>query len=169
MSSLSDGVPLLSVPPRFPLAARAAKLAWDLVVRQWPATAVDMLRQAGAYTIFGTGFSKVSIGYDNPTAAHYDSNYGVDVVVAFDVGDLSVERLRGGVHVMTSDDASVGVAVETSRLGVCIAGSHAHLLHANTATTSGGRLVFAFYLSEALLKDAPNRMRPATRAMSVCE
>ena len=131
-----------------------------MVVRRWPQTSVDMLRQAGKYTIFNTGFSKVSIAYDNPTTAHFDSNYGVDVVVAFNV-DGSVP-LKGGVHVMTSHDVDKAIAVETSQLGVCIAGPHAHLLHANTATTDGGRIIFAFYLAEKLFQ-AKNRFGAMTR------
>ena len=42
-----------------------------------------MKREVGVYGIYATGFSKVTIAYDNPTDAHYDNNFGADVIIAF--------------------------------------------------------------------------------------
>ena len=94
-------------------------------------------------------------GLANPVAAtcvHYDSNYGADVILAF-----RLQSLKGGEHVMLSVDGSEAVVVETSELGVLIGGCHQHLLHGNLGTTDGGRMVLAWYMPEALRKEAPNR------------
>ena len=58
------------------LAEIAAPVAWEFLERRYPETALAMLREVGMYGIYGTGFSKVTIAYDNPTCVHYDSNYG---------------------------------------------------------------------------------------------
>jgi hypothetical protein len=128
------------------LVERAADLAWDFVVRRYPSISKKMLDAVGIYGIYGTGFSKVTIAYDNPTCAHYDSNYGADVILAF-----RLKGLQGGDHVMWSVDGRDAIAVETSDLGVLIGGCHEHLLHGNLATTDGGRVVLAWYLPQALL------------------
>jgi hypothetical protein len=143
------------------MAEEASRVAWDCVLRRYPQRAAQMLMEVGRYGIYETGFSKVTIAYDNPTCAHYDSNYGADVILAFRLGNL-----RGGEHVMLSADGTHGIVVETSELGTLIAGCHEHLLHGNLATVDGGRLVFAFYLPLALLKEAPNRFAPVTRVSS---
>ena len=122
------------------------------VVRRYEAIAHDMLREVGIYGIYNTGFSKVTIAYDNPTCVHYDSNFGVDVILAF-----RLRPLKGGEHVMLSADGCEAVVVETSELGVLIGGCHEHLLHGNLGTTDGGRVVLAWYMPEALRKEAPNR------------
>jgi len=127
------------------LVERAAPLAWDFVVRRFPSISKKMLEAAGIYGIYGTGFSKVTIAYDNPTCAHYDSNYGADVILAF-----RLKALKGGDHVMWSVDGCDAIAVETSELGVLIGGCHEHLLHGNLATTDGGRVVLAWYMPQAL-------------------
>lgn len=111
----------------------------------------------GIYGIYGTGFSKVTIAYDNPTCVHYDSNFGADVILAFRLGSL-----KGGEHVMLSVDGDEAVMVETSELGTLIGGCHEHLLHGNLGTTDlragdSGRMILAFYLPQALRKEAPNR------------
>lgn len=144
--------------------------------------------QVGIYGMFGTGFSKVTIAcsdgalehvgltqhpqlmvrprvrvssgptVDNPTCAHYDDNYMVDVVLAFAVGDL-----HGGDHVMTSTDGTQAIVVETSQLGTLILGCHQHVLHGNLGTresrVGGGRVIYSFYLAEALRKHAPARFK----------
>ena len=129
------------------LVERAAPLAWDFVVRRYPKIAKEMLDAVDAYGIYGTGFSKVTIAYDNPTCAHYDSNYGADVILAF-----RLRALKGGEHVMLSVDGCDAIVVETSELGVLIGGCHEHLLHGNLATTDGGRVVLAWYMPQALRK-----------------
>ena len=109
--------------------------------------------EAGKYGIYGTGFSKVTVAYDNPTNAHYDDNFGADVLVVF-----NIRNLRGGHHVMTSHDGKEAIVVESSKLGTIISGNHQqHVLHGNLGTTSGGRIIFSFYLAQALLNRAPNR------------
>jgi hypothetical protein len=113
-----------------PLVERAAPVAWDFLARRYPSIAREMLREVGRYGIYGTGFSKVTVAYDNPTCVHYDSNFGADVVMAF-----RLRSLKGGEHVMLSVDGCEAVVVETSELGVLIGGSHAHLLHGNLGTT----------------------------------
>ena len=127
------------------LVERAADLAWDFVVRRYPSISEKMLDAVGNYGIYGTGFSKVTIAYDNPTCAHYDSNYGADVILAF-----RLKGLKGGDHVMLSVDGCHAVVVETSELGILIGGCHEHLLHGNLATTDGGRVVLAWYMPQAL-------------------
>ena len=127
------------------LVERAAPLAWDFVVRRYPAISKKMLDAVGRYGIYGTGFSKVTIAFDNPTCAHYDSNYGADVILAF-----RLRALKGGEHVMLSVDGCDAIVVETSELGVLIGGCHEHLLHGNLATTDGGRVVLAWYMPQAL-------------------
>ena len=134
------------------LVEMAAPVAWDFVVRRYGAISREMLREVGVYGIYGTGFSKVTIAYDNPTCVHYDSNYGADVILAF-----RLRSLKGGEHVMLSVDGCDAIVVETSELGVLIGGCHEHLLHGNLGTTDGGRVVLAWYLPEALLSGAPNR------------
>ena len=127
------------------LVERAAPLAWDFVVRRYPDISKKMLDAVGIYGIYGTGFSKVTIAFDNPTCAHYDSNYGADVILAF-----RLKALKGGEHVMLSVDGCDALVVETSELGVLIGGCHEHLLHGNLATTDGGRVVLAWYMPQAL-------------------
>jgi len=127
------------------LVERAAPLAWDFVTRRYPAISQEMLAAVGPYGIFETGFSKVTIALDNPTCAHYDSNFGADVIMAF-----RLEGLKGGEHVMLSVDGCKAIVVETSELGVLIGGCHEHLLHGNLATTDGGRVVLAWYMPQAL-------------------
>ena len=121
-------------------------------MRRYPTLAREMLSEVGIYGIFDTGFSKVTIAYDNPTTVHYDSNFGADVILAFRIG-----ALQGGEHVMLSVDGEEAVVVETSELGVLIGGCHEHLLHGNLGTTDGGRIVLAWYMPQALRKQAPNR------------
>jgi len=128
------------------LVERAAPLAWDFVKRRYPAISKEMLAAVGPYGIYDTGFSKVTIALDNPTCAHYDSNFGADVIMAF-----RLEGLKGGEHVMLSVDGCKAIVVETSELGVLIGGCHEHLLHGNLATTKGGRVVLAWYMPQALL------------------
>jgi len=128
------------------LVERAAPLAWDFVKRRYPAISKEMLAAVGPYGIYDTGFSKVTIALDNPTCAHYDSNFGADVIMAF-----RLEGLKGGEHVMLSVDGGKAIVVETSELGVLIGGCHEHLLHGNLATTKGGRVVLAWYMPQALL------------------
>ena len=135
-----------------PLVERAAPVAWDFLARRYPGIAREMLREVGRYGIYGTGFSKVTVAYDNPTCVHYDSNFGADVVMAF-----RLRSLKGGEHVMLSVDGCEAVVVETSELGVLIGGCHAHLLHGNLGTTDGGRVVLAWYMPDDLRKHAPNR------------
>ena len=94
----------------------------------------------------------MTVAYDNPTNAHYDNNFGVDVLVVFDICNL-----RGGHHVMTSQDGKEAIVVESCKLGTIISGNHHHVLHGNLGTTSGGRIIFSFYLAQALLDRAPNR------------
>ena len=130
----------------------AAKLAWEHLLRRFPKMAEKMLKEVGKYGIYGTGFSKVTVAYDNPTNAHYDDNFGVDVLVVF-----NLRNLRGGHHVMTSHDGKEAIVVETSKLGTIISGNHQHVLHGNLGTTKGGRIIFSFYLAQALLDRAPNR------------
>ena len=127
------------------LVERAAPLAWDFVVRRYPSISKKMLDAVGIYGIYGTGFSKVTIAYDNPTCAHYDSNYGADVLLAF-----RLKSLKGGEHVMWSVDGCDAIVIESSELGVLIGGCHEHLLHGNLATTDGGRVVLAWYMPQAL-------------------
>jgi hypothetical protein len=127
------------------LVERAAPLAWDFVTRRYPAISQEMLAAVGPYGIYDTGFSKVTIALDNPTCAHYDSNFGADVIMAF-----RLEGLKGGEHVMLSVDGCEAIVVETSELGVLIGGCHEHLLHGNLATTKGGRVVLAWYMPQAL-------------------
>ena len=112
-----------------------------------------MKREVGVYGIYATGFSKVTIAYDNPTDAHYDKNFGADVIIAFRTN----AECKGGDHVMVSHDGKTAVLVETSQLGTLISGNHQHVLHGNMGTTGGGRIIYAFYLSQSLLKRAPNR------------
>ena len=102
----------------------AAKLAWEHLLRRFPKIGEKMLTEAGKYGIYGTGFSKVTVAYDNPTNAHYDNNFGVDVLVVF-----NLRNLRGGHHVMTSHDGKEAIVVETSKLGTIISGNHQHELH----------------------------------------
>ena len=135
-------------------ARQAAAIAWEALVRHYPISAQDMLHEVGIYSLYGTGFSKVTIAYDNPSNVHYDINYSVDVVLAFAVGTL-----MGGDHVMMSVDGDKVIVVETSQLGTLIMGCHKHLLHGNLGTQNGGRIVFAFYLSESLCKYAINRFK----------
>ena len=130
----------------------AAKLAWEHLLRRFPKIAEKMQAEAGKYGIYGTGFSKVTVAYDNPTNAHYDDNFGADVLVVF-----NIRSLRGGHHVMTSHDGKEAIVVESSKLGTIISGNHQHVLHGNLGTTSGGRIIFSFYLAQALLNRAPNR------------
>ena len=134
-------------------ASIAAHLAWTHVQQRFPKIAQIMLEQVGIYGIYGTGFSKVTIAYDNPTNVHYDDNFGADVVLAFGYGDLK----SGSDHVMTSHDGRQAIIVETSPLGTIVSGNHQHVLHGNLGTTNGGRVIYAFYLSKALLNNAPNR------------
>ena len=136
-------------------AEKAAKLAWEHLLRRFPRIAEKMQAEAGKYGIYGTGFSKVTVAYDNPTNAHYDDNFGADVLVVF-----NIRSLRGGHHVMTSHDGKEAIVVESSKLGTIISGNHqhVHVLHGNLGTTSGGRIIFSFYLAQALLNPrAPNR------------
>ena len=130
----------------------AAELAWEHLLRRFPKIGERMLTEAGKYGIYGTGFSKVTVAYDNPTNAHYDNNFGADVLVVF-----NLRNLRGGHHVMTSHDGKEAIVVESSKLGTIISGNHQHVLHGNLGTTSGGRIIFSFYLAQALLDRAPNR------------
>ena len=59
---------------------------------------------------------------------------------------------------MTSHDGKEAIVVESSKLGTIISGNHQqHVLHGNLGTTSGGRIIFSFYLAQALLNRAPNR------------
>ena len=111
-----------------------------------------MMCEVGRYGIYGTGFSKVTIAYDNPTCVHYDSNYGADVILAF-----RLRSLKGGEHVMLSVDGGEAIVVETSELGTLIGGCHEHLLHGNLGTTDGGRVVLAWYMPEDLRTHAWNR------------
>ena len=83
---------------------------------------------------------------------NYDNNFGADVLVVF-----NLRNLRGGHHVMTSHDGKEAIVVESSKLGTIISGNHQHVLHGNLGTTSGGRIIFSFYLAQALLDRAPNR------------
>ena len=71
----------------------------------------------------------------------------------FGYGDLK----SGSDHVMTSHDGRQAIIVETSPLGTIVSGNHQHVLHGNLGTTNGGRVIYAFYLSKALLNNAPNR------------
>ena len=130
----------------------AAPVAWDFVVRRYPKIASDMMREVGRYGMYGTGFSKVTIAYDNPTCVHYDSNFGADVILAF-----RLRSLKGGEHVMLSVDGDAAIVVETSELGTLIGGCHEHLLHGNLGTTDGGRIVLAWYFPQDLRKRAWNR------------
>jgi len=130
----------------------AAELAWEHLLRRFPKIGERMLTEAGKYGIYSTGFSKVTVAYDNPTNAHYDNNFGADVLVVF-----NLRNLRGGHHVMTSHDGKEAIVVESSKLGTIISGNHQHVLHGNLGTTSGGRIIFSFYLAQALLDRAPNR------------
>ena len=139
-------------------ASIAAHLAWTHVQQRFPKIAQIMLEQVGIYGIYGTGFSKVTIAYDNPTNVHYDDNFGADVVLAFGYGDLK----SGSDHVMTSHDGRQAIIVETSPLGTIVSGNHQHVLHGNLGTTNGGRVIYAFYLSKALLNNAPNRFHSAS-------
>ena len=74
-------------------AEKATKLAWEHLLRRFPRIAEKMQAEAGKYGIY---FSKVTVAYDNPTNAHYDDNFGADVLVVF-----NIRSLRGGHHVMT--------------------------------------------------------------------
>ena len=71
----------------------AAELAWEHLLRRFPKIGEKMLTEAGKYGIYGTGFSKVTVAYDNPTNAHYDDNFGVDVLVVFDICNLPLLSL----------------------------------------------------------------------------
>ena len=99
------------------LVEQAAPLAWDFVVRRYPNISREMLREVGRYGMYSTGFSKVTIAYDNPTCVHYDSNFGADVILAF-----RLRALKGGEHVMLSVDGGEAIVVETSELGTLIGG-----------------------------------------------
>ena len=73
---------------------------------------------------------------------------------------------------MTSHDGKEAIVVESSKLGTIISGNHQHVLHGNLGTTSGGRIIFSFYLAQALLDRAPNRFAAGadmtTDVMCVC-
>ena len=99
-------------------AAVAAAIAWDHVTKRFPELAKSMKGEVGVYGIYGTGFSKVTIAYDNPTDAHYDKNFGADVIIAFRTN----AQCKGGDHVMVSHDGKTAIVVETSQLGTLISG-----------------------------------------------
>jgi hypothetical protein len=56
------------------LAEQAARIAWEVVERRYPAIAAEMLKEVGEWGIYGTGFSKVTIAFDNPTTGTAHSN-----------------------------------------------------------------------------------------------
>ena len=97
---------------------------------------------------------------------HYDGNKGADALIAFAVNGVEracTKPLVGGDHVMWSHDGKTAVVVETATIGTLILANHQHLLHGNTATRHGGRIIFAFYASKKDLDHAPLRkkQRPA--------
>jgi hypothetical protein len=51
-------------------ARELCQIAWARVVREFPEQAAEMQHQAGKYGLWGTGFSKVTLGVDNATTAH---------------------------------------------------------------------------------------------------
>ena len=51
-------------------AEQAAHVAWAATADRYPQIAAKMLEEVGTCGIYGTGFSKVTIAYDNPTNAH---------------------------------------------------------------------------------------------------
>ena len=75
-------------------AAVAAAIAWDHITKRFPELAKIMKHQVGVYGIYGTGFSKVTIAYDNPTDAHYDKNFGADVIIAFRTHSRSLREVH---------------------------------------------------------------------------
>ena len=68
------------------------------------------------------------------------------------------------MHVMTSHNGKEAIVIESSKLGTIILGNHQHVLHGNLGTTKGGRIIFSFYLAQALLDRAPNRFGSSSAA-----
>ena len=143
-------------------------IAWNAVELRFPRWAKRMWNKAERFRLRGTGFSKISLGCacavpcparrlpvsvslsptmatafalvadDNPCVAHFDKNWGIDVIIA-----LSINELKGGHHVMLSFDGQHAIVVETSPDGTLIIGTHAARAHGFTcarATTERGVL-----------------------------
>ena len=62
------------------------------------------------------------------------------------------------------DSMLEAIVIESSKLGTIILGNHQHVLHGNLGTTKGGRIIFSFYLAQALLDRAPNRFGSSSAA-----
>ena len=107
----------------------------------------DQMRWRGmhhVYGLFGTGFNKVTVGWNTPTLLHYDNkNEGITALLIIGMNELS-----GGSHVLFGNDLHAAVVVEhVPDVGILIIGDYKRVLHGNLSTIAGDRLVVNAYSS----------------------
>ena len=96
---------------------------------------------ASLYGMCGTGWNKVTVGWNNPTGLHWDkSNRGITALLMF-----GVHGLRGGTHCLFGQELGEAVIVEETEEGVLVLGDYSRALHGNLATVFGDRFVVNAY------------------------
>jgi len=126
--------------------------AWRVMVERYPTLCDQMLAAVPKrYQMEGTGFTKVTVAWNNPTPLHYDDqNFGLTFLIAFDISGTLPPG--SGSHVLCDTDLAVAVQVRDTQGGVVTLGDYRRCLHANRAVHgSGERLILTAYCSRTLV------------------
>ena len=125
---------------------------WNELAHAFPEECEHVLRRVPEqYRLEGTGFTKVTLGEDNPTPMHVDNNnFGLTALLAIDVSPQGC-MIRGGSHVVHSVTGDRTVVFKDSRLGLLFLGDYTRILHGNLATQCGRRLILTAYCGMSII------------------